>query len=255
VWAFLVEFLAETVEAPLLGGAVARRWAGGLGFKGSVHAFVASVLLGFARLDELGQDTEAYPKGGERGEAGERGGGEGHPVVGANAFGEPELTEEAHEYRFGLGHRSRAQGLAAQKVAAVAVRDRQRIAIDPVAGLEVSLEVGTPHDVGGADSRGRFAWVAHAPACPGLADQTVASEDVADGGAGRPGPIGMASGKRSQELLRAPGGMALARFHEPLHDRLGGLGRASMRASRALGQARRDLAARSALSTCKRSCG
>ncbi|MGH9893034.1 MAG: hypothetical protein ACREA0_13790, partial [bacterium] len=32
VGAFVVEFLAEGVEAPLLGGAVARRWAGGLGF-------------------------------------------------------------------------------------------------------------------------------------------------------------------------------------------------------------------------------
>ena len=234
----MVEFLAEGVEAPLLGGAVARRWAGGLGLEGPVHAFVSPILLGLTGLDELRQDPEPHPKGRQRGQAGERGGGKGHSVVGTNAFGEPELAEETCEHRLGLGHRGRAQGLAAEEIAAVAIGDRQGIAIETVAGLELALEVGTPHPVRGAHRGGGLAGVAHAAARPRLADQAVPIEEVADGGAGRPGPpIGMAPGKKRQELLRAPGGVALARFNERLHHFLGRLGRAHMRASGALGQA------------------
>ena len=79
--------------------------------------------------------------------------------------------------------------------------------------------------------------MAHAAARPGLADQAVPIEDIADGRAGRPSPIGMTPGKKRQELLRAPGGMALAHFNERLHHLLGRLGRTHMRASGALGQA------------------
>ena len=71
VGAFVVEFLAEDVEAPLLGGAITGRWARGLGLEGPVHALVSPILLGFARFDEFGQDPD--PKGRQRGETGERG--------------------------------------------------------------------------------------------------------------------------------------------------------------------------------------
>jgi hypothetical protein len=141
----------------------------------------------------------------------------------------------------GLGHRRRAQGLAAQQIAAVAIGDRQGIAIEAVAGLELALEVGTPHEIRGA-YRARLAGVAHATVCSRLADQAVPIEDIANGRAGRPGPIGMALGKECQELLRAPGGMALSRFNERLHHLLGRLGRIDMRAPGALGQARATLA-------------
>ena len=50
--AFVVEFLAEGVEAPLLGGAVARRWARGLGLESPVHALVSPILLRLTGLDE-----------------------------------------------------------------------------------------------------------------------------------------------------------------------------------------------------------
>jgi hypothetical protein len=136
-----------------------------------------------------------------------------------------------------LGYRGRAQGLAAEEIAAVAIGDRQGIAIEAVAGLELALEVGTPNEVWGAHRGARLAGVAHATVCPRLADQAVAIEDVTDGRAGRPGPLRMAPGKERQELLRAPRGMARPRFKERLHHLLGGLGRAHMRASGALGQA------------------
>jgi len=55
-------------------------------------------------------------------------------------------------------------------------------------------------------------------------------------------PIGMAPGQERQELLRAPGRMALPRSNERLHDPLGGLGRAHLRASGAFGQAGGTLA-------------
>jgi hypothetical protein len=51
----------EGVEAALLSPEVSFRWSGGARLEGFVHAFVATVLLGLAGLDELGKDAEADP--------------------------------------------------------------------------------------------------------------------------------------------------------------------------------------------------
>ena len=63
--AFVVEDLAEAVEAALLGAQAAGGGPGGLGLEGAVHAFVTAVLLGLAGLDELGEDAKADPPSGK----------------------------------------------------------------------------------------------------------------------------------------------------------------------------------------------
>ena len=52
-----------------------------------MHSFVASVLLRLTGFDEVGQDTEPNPPGGQLGEACQGVGCERHTVIGANAFG------------------------------------------------------------------------------------------------------------------------------------------------------------------------
>jgi hypothetical protein len=54
VWPLVVKFLAEAVELTLLSGQISCRRAGGFRFQGTTHALVTTILLGFARLDELG---------------------------------------------------------------------------------------------------------------------------------------------------------------------------------------------------------
>ena len=63
--AFVVEDLAEAVEAALLSAQAAGGGAGGLGLEGPVHAFVTAVLLGLAGLNEFGENTQSDPPGGE----------------------------------------------------------------------------------------------------------------------------------------------------------------------------------------------
>src|SRR5882724_10778365 len=59
VRALVVELLPEGIEAALLRGEVAGRWARRLGLQGAVHAFMPAVLLRVAGLDELRQDAQA----------------------------------------------------------------------------------------------------------------------------------------------------------------------------------------------------
>jgi hypothetical protein len=81
----LIELLSEVVELALLSAVVGGRWLCGFGLEGSVHAFVAAILLRFAGFDALGKDAESDPPGGQLGEPAEGMGGEGRAVVGADA--------------------------------------------------------------------------------------------------------------------------------------------------------------------------
>ena len=56
-----VELLAEVIEPSLLRKAGVSRGSRGLRFKGAMHAFMTTVLLRFAGLDELWQHPKAYP--------------------------------------------------------------------------------------------------------------------------------------------------------------------------------------------------
>jgi len=59
----LIKLGEEVVELSLLCSKVPRRWSGGFGLECSVHAFMATVLLRFARFDEFWQNTKAHPPG------------------------------------------------------------------------------------------------------------------------------------------------------------------------------------------------
>lgn len=78
---------AEPIELALLRRKVTCRWPSRLGFEGSMHAFMAAVLLRFAGFDEFRQHAETNPPGRERRQARERVGGEWHAVIGADALG------------------------------------------------------------------------------------------------------------------------------------------------------------------------
>ena len=65
MWALEVECLAEAIEFVLLGAPGGSRGTRGLGFERPVHPFMAAVLLGFPRFNELWQDAQAHPPRGE----------------------------------------------------------------------------------------------------------------------------------------------------------------------------------------------
>ena len=69
-------------------------------------------------------------------------------VVGADPSRESELVEESGEDSLGIDEGGTAEPLAAEQVPAEAVLDGERVAVDPVAGLELALEAsGSPPSV------------------------------------------------------------------------------------------------------------
>jgi len=113
-----------------------------------MHPLVGPVLLGTGGQDPLMLDAQPYPPDVELREAVDAGGGKRHAVVGAKGPRQAVLAEEAIEDGSDARALGREQAVAAQQVARVLVRDRQRIAIDRIARPEVALEVRSPQVVG-----------------------------------------------------------------------------------------------------------
>lgn len=94
--------LAEGIEATLLGAQIRLRRSGGLGLQGLVHALVCAVLLGLAGVDQFAADAETDPPDGQPGEPAQGIRGEGHAVVGSDAFGQSVRLEETPEGAQGI---------------------------------------------------------------------------------------------------------------------------------------------------------
>ena len=139
---------AETVEAQLLLGQRRRRRVGGFRLQGAVHALVAAVLLRLAGIDPFGTHAELDPPLRKLRQPARAGRGERRPVVRADRKRQPELAERRVEHRSHVLSVRPRHRLAAQKITAHRVADRQRIATLLVSGLKPALEVGAPHRVG-----------------------------------------------------------------------------------------------------------
>ena len=236
---FEVVLMAEGVEAPLLSLEVAGGGTGGLGLESSMHALVSTVLLRVGGFDELGVNPETDPPDGESREATQRGGGEGHPVVGADDLRKAVLLEEPQEDRSCQANRGGGESLAAEKETTVAVDEGQGEAIEPVAGLELALEVGGP-DIVGLEHRGeRFAGMGGEATSSPSGDKTMAFENIVAGGARRPVPARMPSGEHAKQFLGSPGWMVAPTFEQALHKGGGALVRAGAGLLRAILQTRR----------------
>ncbi len=162
--AFVVKLGPEPIEPALLRAQAPGRGARGFGFERAMHAFMPAILLGLARLDELGQNAQAHPPGGELPEARQGVSGERHAIIGADARGEPELAEQPGEDRFRVVDGGGGQGLTAEQIATEAVGDGQRIAIPGVTRLKVAFEVCAPDVIGREDLVRGFAGMTDVPA-------------------------------------------------------------------------------------------
>jgi len=105
-----------------------------------VHALVPAVLFGMGGFDQLGVDAEADPPDRQQREAAQRGGGERHTVVGADDPRQTVRFEDALKGRAGQGDGGGSQALTGQEVPAVAVHQRQWIAVFPSRVLNCPLK-------------------------------------------------------------------------------------------------------------------
>jgi len=183
-----------------------------------MHAFMATVLLGFAGFDEFRKDTEADPPGGELGEPGERGGGEGSAVVGADSLGQTIFVEEPGKDGLGTNGGGRVKRLAAEEIAAESIGNCKWEAIQSIAGFELSFEVSRPEIVGCEDGAGGLSGMTDTSAAAGFWYHAMTLQNVADGSAAWQMPSRVTFMDDCEELLATPGGMAAASFEKGLND-------------------------------------
>lgn len=215
---FEVVLLAKGVEAPLLGLEVAGGWSGGLGLESSVHPLVSTVLLGMGGLDKLRINAKTDPPNRESREATQRGGGEGHAIVGTDDPGKAVVLEKTQEDGARQVNRGGGESLAAEQKSAEPVDEGEWEAVDPIAGPELPLEVGGP-DIVGVEHRGeRFSGMPGEATSSPSHDEAMALENIVTGGAGGPVQVGMPSGEHAKQLFGAPGRMAASAFEQNLHD-------------------------------------
>src|SRR5260370_8551307 len=98
-------------------------------------------------------------------------------------------------------------GLAAQQITAVAVAERQRLAMGAITGQEPALEVDAPHVVGCLAVGKRSARGRTAATQPALDRQSLAVEQRPDRAHCRPGDLRCAPFEPSSHLYRPPGRM------------------------------------------------
>ena len=113
-----------------------------------MHALQLPILLRMPRLDALRHDAQLHPPHRQPRQPGKGPRGERRPVVGADrqrhaVLAKRRFEDRLHPRRVRLLHR-----LHPQQVAAVGIRDGQRIDAGAVAGAKPALEVGAPDAVG-----------------------------------------------------------------------------------------------------------
>jgi hypothetical protein len=181
-----------------------------------MHPLVPPVLLRRARLNEIGEDPEAEPPDGERGEPAERLGGKGDPVIGADAPGQAVLAEQALENRPGLAQLGAGEGLTGEQQAAVAVRHGERKTVLPIAQPKLALVVGGPDGIRRLHRRARRPGRSRSAHAAAGGDEAQVLEAARHGGAHRPGRLRPALAYEVEQLPRPPVRMAVMGLEQAL---------------------------------------
>src|SRR5205809_215114 len=116
---FVVELIAKVVELTLLGAQVCGGGTCGFVFERTVHAFMTSVLLRLAWLNEFGHHAKPNPPCRQHRQPCQRGGSKRHAIIGTHARGQSELLEESSKHWFGSCDSGGVKRLATQQVTAV----------------------------------------------------------------------------------------------------------------------------------------
>src|ERR687892_593193 len=105
-------------------------------------------------------------------------GGEGPPVIGPDPPGQAKLAEGAFEDRAGTAPLGRRQAPAGEQEPGVLIRQRERVAPDPVPRGELPFEIGGPEIVGCLGVRRHDARMLLWPAAAALLHQALSGPQV-----------------------------------------------------------------------------
>jgi hypothetical protein len=127
----VVVFVFEGVEYPLLAGEARSRWPSRFRFQRPMHSFVPAILFRVARQDSLGKNPELDPPNRKPRKPTGGHGSEGWPVVCSDNVWQTKLAKRVIETLLHGRMQGLPQARAPQQKPAVAVRDRQRMAVVP----------------------------------------------------------------------------------------------------------------------------
>src|SRR5262245_50335435 len=170
----------------------------------------SSVLLRFGRCNALRHDPGLDNLDRKLRQSACSGRGKWRAIVGAQPMRKAELAEGRIEHRpdmIGVGARHH---LAAQEITAVAIAQRQWLAMRAIAGQEPAFEINAPHIIGGPALRKGHVRRRTATAHPTLDRQALAVEQRPNRAGRRPSCLGSASLQPRPHLHRSPRGMGPA---------------------------------------------
>jgi hypothetical protein len=212
--------LTAALAALLLSAAVGRWGPCGCGVQRPVQAVMTAMLLRCARLEAFREDPESDPPGRALRPSGQGMGRDRAPMIGAETAGQAELVTQAGEDRCGLVHGGGVAGLAGQQETTVAIGHGEGRAGAAVARVDVAFNVSGPELMGRAHVGGRFARRPEESTAAFPRPQPVSAQDLADRGACRPGPWGMACGEDRQPFLGPPSGVMTPGVEHGGHHRI-----------------------------------
>jgi hypothetical protein len=163
VGALVVVFRQKPVKRMLLGAQACPHRAGAVLFQGQMHPFMTTVLLGcpgqmrsgrIPSLTHHSDNAESPPKATE-----------GWSIIGPNGQRQAIQAKSTHKPRADLLRDRGEQPPTEQEITTKAVEHGQRIAVTPIAGAKLSLEIRTPYRIGGSHL---YPWlgIRRAPAHP-----------------------------------------------------------------------------------------
>src|SRR5262245_20080713 len=205
----IVQGLEGTKALELLSQA-ARRRIGGVLQQRQMQPLQSSVLLRFGRCNALRHDPGLDDLDRQLRQSACSGRGKGRAIVGAQPMRKAELAEGRIEHRPDMIAVGARHHLAAQEITAVAIAQRQWLAMRAIAGQEPAFEINAPHIIGGPALCKGHVRRRTATAHPTLDRQALAVEQRPNRAGGRPSCLGSASLQPRPHLHRSPRGMGPA---------------------------------------------
>ena len=146
---FLVKDFDEVIEAGLLLQEVCSGGLGGFFLQREMHALMAAILLGMARLDPFDTNAQAEPPDRELAQVKQGvSGSEGHAVIAADVGGQAALLKKPLKGSKSVVFAGGRKSLTSEEIAAGMVGDGERIAVLTIPEQELAFVIGAPQFVG-----------------------------------------------------------------------------------------------------------
>src|SRR5262245_56593095 len=214
-----------------------KRWLwGDIVLKGSVHAFVASILAGLARLNALGTDAQLDPPFRQLTDPAQGQGGKGGAVIGANAIRQAVSAKSPLKPGSNRLIGRVLQGPTDQQIPREIVTERQRITAPPAPHQKISLEVRAPYLIRRSALTKRFTIRCDTTPQHTALDQPRTLKNLTGRRVCWPGNLGFSSSQKVHHLLRSPTLMAKLGLYQHLAHALGRLIGMTLRCPRAFRQ-------------------